>query len=45
MKPLLAATEKTLGSATAALDKAKSAVGTVEGALGPDSTLYERRRK
>jgi len=41
MKPLLVATEKTLGSATAALDKAKSAIGTVEGTVGPDSTMNE----
>ena len=41
VKPVLTATEKTLTTAITALNKAQSAVSTVEGSVGPESTLNE----
>jgi paraquat-inducible protein B len=45
MKPVLASTDKTLNAATAALNKAQTAItsvqGTLEGSMGPDSSLNE----
>ena len=41
VKPVLAATEQTLNTATAALNQARSAITTVEGTVGPESTLNE----
>ncbi|MCU0736186.1 MAG: MlaD family protein [Methylotetracoccus sp.] len=41
MKPVLTAAETTLAAATTALNKAQAAVMTVEGTVGPESTLNE----
>ena len=41
MKPVLAAADRTLAAATAALNKAQDAVVTVGDAVGPESTLNE----
>jgi len=45
VKPILASVEKTLSAATAAMNKAQAALtsvqGTMEGSVGPDSTLNE----
>lgn len=41
IKPVLASTEKTLNSASSALEKAQSTLNTVDGALGPNSSLNQ----
>jgi paraquat-inducible protein B len=41
LKPIVANTDKTLSTATAALDRAQDAMAKLDGAVGPESALDE----